>query len=335
MKSLRFIVLAAALVFSYAIAAAAAPVNCTKKIESFDFVVDYSGSMMMKNSKLKKDKILVAKDVMHRINSAIPNQAFNGGLHTISPDGTLYPQGPWDRVAMHKAIDKLKSNFDVFGRMTYMGSSLSKYQSFLSSMKRDAAIILFTDGGNNQGLDFVDVARQIYSSQRNLLIHIVSFADTPEGEANLKAIHAMNPAAQLVRAEDLATKDADLERFVIAVFCGQAQAPSVLVLRGVNFAFDSYALDAKAQGILNEAAALIKENPNKRVILHGWTDSKGSDSYNAKLSQNRANSVKSYLTSQGVPSSRMTAIGSGKSFKYDNSTDEGRYMNRRTEVNFQ
>ena len=76
MKSLRFLVLAAALVLSYAVAAAAAPVNCTKKIESFDFVVDYSGSMMMKNTKLKKDKILVAKDIASmptsRISSLMP-----------------------------------------------------------------------------------------------------------------------------------------------------------------------------------------------------------------------------------------------------------------------
>jgi len=334
MKSLRFLVLAAALVLSYAVAAAAAPVNCTKKIESFDFVVDYSGSMMMKNTKLKKDKILVAKDIMHRINADIPNQQFNAGLHTISPNGTILKQGPWDRATMDMAIDKLKSNFDVFGRMTYMGDSLSKYQSYLSSLKRDAAIILFTDGGNNTGMDLAEVARQIYAQQRNLTIHIVDFSETPEEVATVKALAALNPNAQCVRAEDLAKSDADLERFVIAVFCGQAKQESVLVLRGVNFAFDSYALDAKAQGILNEAAALIKENPGKRVVLRGWTDSKGSDSYNARLSQNRANSVKSYLATQGVPASRMTAIGSGKSFKYDNSTEEGRYMNRRTEVSF-
>jgi len=334
MKSLRFLVLAAALVLSYAVAAAAAPVNCTKKIESFDFVVDYSGSMMMKNTKLKKDKILVAKDIMHRINADIPNQQFNAGLHTISPNGTILKQGPWDRATMDMAIDKLKSNFDVFGRMTYMGDSLSKYQSYLSSLKRDAAIILFTDGGNNTGMDLAEVARQIYAQQRNLTIHIVDFSETPEEVATVKALAALNPNAQCVRAEALAKSDADLERFVIAVFCGQAKQESVLVLRGVNFAFDSYALDAKAQGILNEAAALIKENPGKRVVLRGWTDSKGSDSYNAKLSQNRANSVKSYLATQGVPASRMTAIGSGKSFKYDNSTEEGRYMNRRTEVSF-
>ncbi|HIW00814.1 MAG TPA: OmpA family protein [Candidatus Desulfovibrio intestinipullorum] len=332
MKTLRFLLLAAVLVLSYTVSAAAAPVDCTKKIESFDFVVDYSGSMMMKNAKLKKAKIQVAKDVMHRINDAIPNQTFNGGLHTISPNGTLYAQGPWDRVSMHKAIDKLKSGFSVFGRMTYMGDSLNKYESFLSSMQRDAALILFSDGANNQGVDFVETARQIYASQRNLTIHVVSFADTPEGEANLKAIAAMNPQAQYVRAEDLATDDAALESFVIAVYCGKTE--TVIVLRGVNFAFDSYQLDAKAQGILDEAAELIKQNPGKNVVLTGWTDSKGSNAYNARLSQNRANSVKAYLAEQGVPGSRIKALGKGKSFKYDNSTEEGRYMNRRTEISF-
>ena len=236
MKSLRFLVLAAALVLSYAVAAAAAPVNCTKKIESFDFVVDYSGSMMMKNTKLKKDKILVAKDIMHRINADIPNQQFNAGLHTISPNGTILKQGPWDRATMDMAIDKLKSNFDVFGRMTYMGDSLSKYQSYLSSLKRDAAIILFTDGGNNTGMDLAEVARQIYAQQRNLPIHIVDFSETPEEMATVKALAALNPNAQCVRAEALAKSDADLERFVIAVFCGQQQKTESAYSAGHGYA---------------------------------------------------------------------------------------------------
>ena len=64
MKSLRLLALAAALVLSYAVAAAAAPVNCPKKVESFDFVVYYSGSMMMKNDKLKLDKIAIAKSAV-------------------------------------------------------------------------------------------------------------------------------------------------------------------------------------------------------------------------------------------------------------------------------
>ena len=93
MKSFRLLVLAAALVLSYAVVAAAAPA-CNKKIESFDFVVDYSGSMMMKNAQLKQDKIVVAKNVLQRVNAAIPALSYNGGLHTISPNGTIVAQGP-------------------------------------------------------------------------------------------------------------------------------------------------------------------------------------------------------------------------------------------------
>jgi OOP family OmpA-OmpF porin len=307
---------------------------CNKKIESFDFVVDYSGSMMMKNAKLKQDKIIVAKNVLMRINNAIPALGYNGGLHTITPNSAILNQGPWDRGAMNSALGKLKTGFDVFGRMTGMGTSLQKYEPFISSMKRDAAIILVTDGDNNRGSDLVDVVRQIYSAQRNLVVHVISLADTKHGEAVIKGIGALNPSSIVVRAEELATSDAAVERFVLAVFCrGDADA-DVLVLRGVNFAFNSYELDNKAKSILDEAAALIKGSPNRAVVLTGWTDSVGSDAYNKTLSQNRAASVKGYLSKQGIPAGRMKAVGMGKSFKYDNKNEEGRHMNRRTEVSF-
>lgn len=331
MKSFRLLVLAAALVLSYAVAAVAAPA-CNKKIESFDFVVDYSGSMMMQNKQLKQDKIIVAKNVLQRVNSAIPALDFKGGLHTISPNGTIIAQGPWDRMMMADGITKLRSGFQIFGRMTSMGDGLQAYEPFISSMQRDAALILVTDGDNNRGANLVDVARQLYASQRNLVIHIISFADTEHGESVIRQIAAMNPGTVVMRGEELASSDAAVERFVLAVFC---QDEDVIVLRGVHFAFDSYALDSKAMGILNEAANLIKANPNKQVILNGWTDYIGTDAYNKVLSQNRANAVKNYLVKQGIPASRMTAIGRGKSYKYDNKTAEGRYMNRRTEISFE
>jgi len=300
------------------VAAVAAPV-CSKKVNSFDFVVDYSGSMMMKNDKMKQDKIEVAKIALKRVNAAIPALDFKGGLHTIAPNGTVIEQGPWNRAAMDSGINTLRSGFATFGRMTNMGDGLQTYEPFLSSMER------------NRGMDLVEVARQVYATQRNMVIHVISLADTPQGEATVKAIAGMNPASVLVRAEDLATSDAEVERFVLAVFC---QEETVIVLRGVNFAFDSYALDSKAMGILDEAAGLIKSKPNTKIVLTGWTDSRGSDAYNAKLSKNRAEAVKGYLAKQGVPASRMTAIGKGKSFKYSNDSEEGRYMNRRTEISF-
>ena len=332
MKSLRFLALAVALVLGLAVAATAATPTCNKRINSFDFVVDYSGSMMMQNKQLKQDKVIVAKNVLQRINSAIPALDYNGGLHTITPNGVIIPQGPWDRNAMSAGIDKLKSGFQIFGRMTGMGTGLQEYEPFISSMQTPSAIILVTDGDNNRGASVVDVARQLYANQRDLTIHVVSLADNPQGEAIIQQLAALNPDTVVVRAEELATSDAAVEKFVLAVFCKDEE---VLVLRGVHFAFNSYALDSKAQGILDEAATIIKANPNQRVVLKGWTDYIGSDAYNKVLSQNRANAVKNYLEKQGIPASRMTAIGCGKSFKYDNHTEEGRYMNRRVEISFE
>lgn len=81
---------------------------------------------------------------------------------------------------------------------------------------------------------------------------------------------------------------------------------------------------------LNELAKWLKENTNFNLELVGHTDSQGMDSYNLKLSQNRANAVKTYLEKQLVEGTRIIASGKGESEPIaTNDTAEGRAKNRR------
>ena len=80
------------------------------------------------------------------------------------------------------------------------------------------------------------------------------------------------------------------------------------------FGFDKANLRDEGKAALNDAAAKIKANPEiKAVIVTGHTDRIGSDAYNQKLSDRRANQVKDYLASQGVDPSIIDAVGKGES----------------------
>ncbi|MDR5888312.1 MULTISPECIES: OmpA family protein [Halomonas] len=106
-----------------------------------------------------------------------------------------------------------------------------------------------------------------------------------------------------------------------------------LVLRDVNFEFDSATLTMGAEGILDDVADKLVANENVRVRIEGHTDAVGSAAYNQDLSQRRADSVADYLASQGVDRNRMRTIGYGESQPVaSNETDAGRAENRRVEL---
>lgn len=102
----------------------------------------------------------------------------------------------------------------------------------------------------------------------------------------------------------------------------------------VQFELAKAELLPQSKSLLDEVVKIMKEHPEiEKIRIEGHTDSDASDSYNLKLSNNRAAAVRAYLESQGVEGSRMESKGFGESKPIaDNSTDAGKEQNRRVEI---
>lgn len=102
---------------------------------------------------------------------------------------------------------------------------------------------------------------------------------------------------------------------------------------GITFAFNSSDVNSQFYPVLDKVAATLSEYNQTTVNVAGHTDSVGSDSYNQRLSEQRASSVASYLQSRGVANQRLQISGYGESRPVDsNETESGRANNRRVEI---
>jgi OOP family OmpA-OmpF porin len=100
----------------------------------------------------------------------------------------------------------------------------------------------------------------------------------------------------------------------------------------VFFDFNKASIKSVSFALLNEVAQAMTDNPKIKVEVQGHTDSVGNDAFNLKLSQSRAESVRTYLIKRGVSSDRMVPKGYGENVPIaDNRTEAGRSQNRRVE----
>jgi outer membrane protein OmpA-like peptidoglycan-associated protein len=101
----------------------------------------------------------------------------------------------------------------------------------------------------------------------------------------------------------------------------------------VSFGVNSATIRPELRSVLDPFAASLQNDPNARIEIIGHTDSTGSDAVNNPLSEERARSVRDYLSSHGVAASRIQTAGRGEREPLaDNSTEAGRARNRRVEI---
>jgi outer membrane protein OmpA-like peptidoglycan-associated protein len=162
-------------------------------------------------------------------------------------------------------------------------------------------------------------------------------AAAAEAEARAQRARAAQQSAEL-SAQQAAQQTAQMrERLRIQlneVLQTHETARGLIVnMSDVLFDFNKYTLKPDAREKLAKVSGILLAYPGLKLQVEGYTDNVGTDDYNQKLSEQRADAVRDYLASQSVKEGNITAAGFGKSDPIaDNSTSQGRAENRRVQL---
>lgn len=107
----------------------------------------------------------------------------------------------------------------------------------------------------------------------------------------------------------------------------------VVTFGDVLFNTDKAQLKPEGMDVVHKLADILKQNPQRVVLIEGFTDSTGSAAHNQELSERRAQSVSSALVEMGIDRSRVSSRGYGEAYSVStNETVTGRQLNRRVEI---
>ncbi len=322
-----------------------ASAHLLEKVDNFIVFMDQSGSMAYAKAQAghqKFDKALVA---VSRLDKALPELGYDGGVVLFAPYKPLTNPAPFKTGSLDSAVAGVVPPFNSF---TPMGDGLAGVGTAIGKLSGTTALILFTDGVSNKGTDPVAEARTLYSKYApDLCIHVISYADTPEGKQTIEKIGALSSCS-------VVTTDADMDKFakdvlyddshvthpkiveeVVIIETPKAEIVIVeeVITFNLLFGFDKSAITDEMIPVLEQAKMILEEDRGVDFVVSGHTDSTGPESYNQGLSERRATSVNNWLVSNGISASRLKVVGYGETrSKYDNGTKDGRKLNRRVEL---
>lgn len=243
---------------------------------------------------------------------------------TYSPDKLLSA-----KQALEKAEDAHADDAGSFKErsLAYVAQRKAQYASIYGTYEKDRRDQVQAEQAyrNKQDVLRKNAEQQATDAQRTLA------ATWDNLNSARREIAAQQNQIQKGQAE-LAAAMASLNKIAQVK---EEQRGTVITLDGqVLFVTGKAELLPIARDRLNQVAKSLKElDDDKLVSIEGFTDSRGADDMNLKLSQDRANSVKDYLLSQGVKAEKVRALGRGEANPVaSNDTPEGRANNRRVEI---
>ena len=290
------VVLVIACVFGYANFAKAEEVTL-KKVDYISFLIDQSGSMYMKDKCHKETKMAIAKKAVSNVVKNVPSLGYDTRLSLASKDVELL-NTKFDKEVLLSKVAKVKEEGKIYGNYTNLESALVK-ECAVDVKARKSAVILVTDGDWNQGKNPVERVKELYQ-KKDCVVHVISLADTPEGEKTIAEIASLNDKTIVVNACSL-LEEKTAKEFAEYVFYGNYTPVEVF------FAFDSAVIPS---GELVKIAKFKElDLLYDKVIVEGCACVIGDETYNKVLSTKRANTVAKAVNSEDF-------YGSGECTKY-------------------
>lgn len=221
----------------------------------------------------------------------------------INAESAAKERGANDKVASHYAY--------LATQMARIAAQRSNEQQAMARIK----------AGETERQKILLAARE---SEANRALAQARTAQTAAEQARAEAESAQSRAAQT---------QAENQRLMGELQAAQTSRGMVLTLGDVLFDTGEAQLKAGATRPIEQIAAFLEQNPERKVQVEGFTDSQGSDEYNQQLSQRRADAVAQAIIQRGIDADRVRALGYGEEFpKAGNDSPGSRQLNRRVEI---
>ncbi len=296
-----------------------------KRVQNILILFDASGFMREKNHyemllrqmRLFAGAMPVTADGF--FNVGIRHYGLKVGMECRSTESILAVQ-PWDPQRFINSFPKTIS----YG-VSALSAGLRGAADDLAAAEGKSIIILIGGGLESCKSDPIKIADQVAFNNPDLEIHTFQIGSEQEGKFFLSGI-AQKGRGTFVRVNEINSPAgwfSWMKRFLVMP-CRQPQAavPQVqaapVEVGAILFDYNSFSVHSKDSmreksnmANLHAVAKYLLADPQARVVLHGYTDGKGSPKFNLKLSRRRAEAVQRFLVSAGVPANRIAVVAHG------------------------
>lgn len=309
----------------------------TRMADNFFVFYDPSTAMVVPYKNTGLTRLEVEKQILQKGNASLPELGWQTGLYPHwknvmwlpSAQETFHPYyrlQNYDRKKYGAAVDQLP----VISTGPPMLQIALMKMEYLLGLPGRTEIFLFTNGEDSRvkGVDEpapLDQAKML-AARYDVCFTIISSAETPESKQLLNDIASVNGCSQVIDFDTVAEHP---EHLFGKLYSGAGDS-----FGNILFDFDRSNIRMEYRGILDKLGKFLTENPQSHAVLSGFTDSKGAEAYNIRLSERRAENVRAYLKKKfNISSDRILLYWYGyKDPVASNDTPEGRQLNRRVTI---